>query len=406
MKILFLSNRVPFPIRDGHSRRTYHILKGLSQRHDVSFLSLDENHAETDAETRRQVAGLCRGFQCVPAPSKKVSAPMIARLLRSLLSVHPYTLWRHYSPALIRRMDELVRAERFDVIHCDILPMAYAARNARGIPFTLTDHDVCHVKTARIARQSRNPFLKAFTWMEAAKLKAFEATIFSRIDLGITVSELDKQLLQQGCPKGRFTVIENGVDTREFSPDGEEREDGSLLWIGGFGYSPNRDAIRYFLEEIYPLLRKEAPGARLKLIGGSVPDFIAGFAARDPSITILGSVADPVPYLRKASVFIAPILSGSGTRLKILEAMSVAKAVVTTTIGCEGIEGVDKKHFLIADTPRDFAQSAAYLLKNGILRRQQGLTARKLAIEKYDWNIIVEKLDAAYRELTRGGRPA
>ena len=227
-------------------------MKGLAKKNDVYFFSLSEDPKDRDPGTRRHFEQFCTGFECIAAPSKDITVAMIARLLRSVFSFDPYTIWRHYSPAYLSRMRELVQTEQFDVIHCDILPLAYTLEKKGSIPCTLTDHDVCHVKAYRISTQTRNPFLKAFTWLEARKLKAFETAIFSRVDLGITVSEYDKKLLQEICPTGTFAVIENGVDTTVFAPAAEETEPHTILWIGGFGYSPNREAVRYFLESIYP----------------------------------------------------------------------------------------------------------------------------------------------------------
>ena len=154
--------------------------------------------------------------------------------------------------------------------------------------------------------------------------------------------------------------------------------------------------IYCFLEKVYPIIKESVPEVRLDLVGGGVTKRLERVASEDKSIRVLGYVDDPVPYIQKACAYIIPILSGSGTRLKILEAMSSGKAIISTSIGCEGIEGKNMEHFLIADRPDEFAEATFMVLKDAGLRTCLGENARRLAIEKYDWNVITEKLDQLY----------
>src|SRR5574341_149548 len=166
LKILFLSNRIPFPIKDGHSRRTYNILKGLAKDNDVYLLSLYDPVEEADSNNIQHLKGICENIEMHPAPPKRLSFSMAIRLLRSLVSLDPYTIWRHYSPSYLKRIFELVKNTKFDLIHCDILPLAYTVRNLKNIPCTITDHDVSYLKALRMAKQCRNPFLKLFLYLE------------------------------------------------------------------------------------------------------------------------------------------------------------------------------------------------------------------------------------------------
>lgn len=396
LKILFLSNRIPFPVKDGQSRRTYNILKGLAQKNEVHFLSLYEE--EADSKIIEHFESFCKYVEVLPSPPKKISIFMVLRILRSLISQDPYTIWRHYSRPFMKRIQELANNRKFDLIHCDILPLAYTLRNIKGIPCTLTDHDVSYLKALRISEQARGLSLKLFLQHESRKLKKFESKIFEQVHVGITVSSLDKAILLDLCPKANVMVIENGVDINHFTPS-KTMDQRSLVWVGGFGYAPNREAIHYFLERIYPLIKKEVPEVMLNLIGNGVTEKIKNFSSHDPSIKIFGYVDDPIPHIQRATVFIAPILSGSGTRLKILEAMAAGKAVVSTTVGCEGIEGIEKIHYLTADKPADFAKCVTDILTNPKLRQQLGVNARKLAIQKYDWETIVDKINKTYEDL-------
>ena len=396
LRILFLANRCPLPIVDGQSRRTYNILKGLARRHDVSLLSLYDPDVKVDPGTIQHLESFCARVELFAGPAKRVSFPMAMLLLASLFSRDPYTIWRHYSPAYRKRVYELAHSGKYDLVHCDIISLAYAIRNVNGIPCSITDHDVSYLVAQRMAKNAANPLMKAFVSWESIKLKRLEARILERATVGIAVSEVDRKMLQALCPEANLVVIENGVDTTEFAPSPEEPDDHSLVWIGGFNYYPNREGMQYFFEKVYPLIKREIPGVTITVVGNGVTAQLRRWASEDSSIQLLGFVENPIPYAQKAAVFVAPILSGSGTRLKLLEAMALGKAIVTTTIGCEGIEGMNGKDFLIGDQPAQFAAKVVDLLRNRNLRDQLGRNARKVVSDKYDWNMICEKMSRTY----------
>ena len=401
LKILFLTNRSPLPIKDGQSRRTYNILKGLSEKHDVFLLSLYEAKEETDPKNIADLKSFCKDVELHPAPSKKPSLPMVSRLLVSLFSPHPYTVWRHYSRPYVNRIHELTCALEFDIVHCDTLPISYALRDVDGKTCTLTDHDVSYLKALRTAKSHRNPLVALFLFIEAFKLKRLESSIFETVTTGFAVSELDKSLLQRICPKGRFEVIQNGVDSDTFRPRPEKTEPNKLLWVGGFSHYANEEAVCFFLQNIYPLLKKGLDGIRLDLVGGGVTKGIRKLASRDTSIRILGYVPDPIPYIQASTIFVAPVLSGGGTRLKLLEAMAMGKAIVTTSIGCEGIGGLHREHYLVADTARSFAECVFELYEDEKFRRHLGHNARGLIEKKYDWKVICQEMNTIYWKLAQ-----
>lgn len=402
LNILFLSNRIPLPIKDGHSRRTYNVLKRLSERHNVYFLSLDEDDIQkSNSKILEQLNHFCWQVELLKAPSKNISLQMILRLIRSVASSEPYTIWRHYSSLFLEKVVEVTKKNKIDIIHCDILPLAYLLSNVKNIPCTLTDHDVCYLKSYRIAKQSNNPLLKAFMYLESFKLKKLESRIFKQISLGIAVSENDRSILQKLCFSDNFIVAENGVDVEEFNLNWDCIEPNTILWIGGFGYTPNKEAVYYFLDKIYPIIKKTVSTVKFILIGDNITERLKQIAHRDPSIKIMGYVDNPLPFMHAATVFVAPILSGSGTRLKILEAMASGKAIVSTSLGCEGIEGVNSIHYILADDPINFATNVEKILKDAEFRKTLGYNARKLVVEKYDWKIIIDKIDFAYQQLLK-----
>ena len=352
---------------------------------------------EIDPCNIKMLESFCYKVEFYPSPPKKVCLPMLARLLRSLFSLEPYTIWRHYSKSFLERVDHLIQSDVFDIVHCDILPIVYSIRNKKCVFRSLTDHDVSYLKCFRMASKSSNFFMKIFCYFESYKLKMLESKVINEVELTVVVSEVDKKILQRLCPGARFEIIENGVDVDKFLPSFSQSEPKNLLWIGGFNHNPNKQGIYWFLEEIYPLIKILVPTIKLVLIGGGVTNKLKRFASADSSIKILGFVDDPIPYLQRATVFVAPILSGGGTRLKLLEAMAAGKAIVTTSIGAEGIEGENNIHFLLADSNKEFANSTVRLLENETLRILLGKNAREKAMLKYDWKKICNKLNQIYR---------
>ena len=398
LKILFLTNRIPYPINDGQSRRTYNILKGLSENNKVYLLSLSEEPEEIESANIRHMESICHKVETIPFPHKKINRQMLWRLLRSLISLEPYTIWRHFSKLYLTRIHELIKEIKFDIVHCDILPLAYTIKNIKKVPCTLTDHDISYLKALRMARICHNLPLKLFLFLEAFKLKKYESIIFKHADIGIVVSEHDKKHLQRLCPIARFEVIENGVDTNLFKTI-YKPENKTLLWVGGFKDFSNEEALFFFLNRIYPLIKKNIKNIKLNLIGGGASRRLLHFAKVDSSINFTGFVDNILPYFEEGAVFIVPILSGSGTRLKVLEAMAAGLAIVSTGVGVEGIDGKDKTQFLIADSPKLFANSVTKLILNPDLRFLLGNNARETAVNSYDWKVVNQKLSNLYRKI-------
>lgn len=400
MKILFLSSRNPYPVVDGHTNRTYNILKGLAKYNQVYLLAMSQTEDESNPKNIDNLKQFCQEVEIIPSPPKNLSMPMIYRLMRSLFSLQPYTIWRHYSRKFKNRIKELALSNHFDIVHFDVLPLVVYRKCIKNYTCSITDHDVCFIKTKRMYRTTGNLLLKLFLFLEYMKLFLYEKSLFEKFDLGFAVSGIDAKILKEisGCKE--IVVIPNGVDILKFVASKGYEEEDSILWVGGMSYYPNREAVIYFLHDIFPMIKRKVPECQFKIAGNFMKIKDSIIDSNYEGVEILGFVPDIRPSIRKCKVFVAPILSGSGTRLKILEAMASGKAIVTTSIGCEGIEGKDKRHFLIADSAEDFADKVVELLLNPPLRMMLGNNARRLVEKKYDWKKINEKLDSIYRSAT------
>lgn len=405
-KILFLSNRGLLPVVDGHTRRSFNVLKGLCENHSVYYLSLYEGEDEVSKENTEKLKTFCTEVEFFKSPSKKISIEMLWRLFLSLVTLDAYTIWRHYSGPYKKKVRELIKSGDFDIVHCDILPLTYTIMGENKIYRSVTDHDVSYRKCLSQAKTSKNIFKRLFLLFEAAKLKRLEKKTFNDVDLGIVVSEADKNDLLNLSPMGNFLVVENGVDLQSFIFG--EKEEGvravrsescRLVWLGGFNHYPNKQAIFYFLNEVYPLIREKIPDASINIIGGGLTKELTNFEALDSGISFKGFVDDHNYYLINSDIFVAPILSGGGTKLKILEAMAAGKAVVTTPVGAEGIDGVAGVHYLIAHDSADFVKAVCQLHNDKNLLFSLEMNSRKLILEKYDNEKIVAKINSYYENI-------
>jgi hypothetical protein len=237
-----------------------------------------------------------------------------------------------------------------------------------------------------------------FLQREAIKLRDYEVEVSPRYDVNIFMSVPDRDLLMDHVGGIRAAVVPNGVDVEYFAPDGSGGMETSLIYTGGMNMFANRDAVMSFLSEVWPAVRAAVPGVRFYAVGQDPPRELTTLTERDPGIVVTGYVDDIRPLVRKAAVYVVPLRVGGGTRLKVLDAMASGKAIVSTSIGCEGIDVVPGRHLLVADTPEAFAQTTVELLQDEARRVTLGRAARALVQEKYAWPVVGGQLMDAYRE--------
>jgi glycosyltransferase involved in cell wall biosynthesis len=236
----------------------------------------------------------------------------------------------------------------------------------------------------------------------ALRLKRYELNVVSRFNRVIVCSENDAELLLKYAKKDlNVEVVPNGVDIDYFTPDPklEDESKNIIVYTGAFMYEPNVDAVFFFVQQILPVIYRAFPDARFVIVGSDPPSRLARLSDLDPRIVVTGYVSDIRPFLARAKVFVVPLRMGSGTRLKILQAMAMGKAIVSTTIGCEGIAAKNGEHLLIADSPFEFAQAVIKLLKDETLRRKLGKQARLLAQREYAWQKSQAKLLSIFENI-------
>jgi sugar transferase (PEP-CTERM/EpsH1 system associated) len=402
LKVLFVTPYLPSPPRFGGQMRLHGLIAGMAAKHDVSVLSLVDS-AENQDESVRATEAYCRRVTTVPNPSYSAShASKRRQQLGSLFSSHSYEWLVHRQPALVSALERAMESERYDIVNFEFTHMAACRtkRSGKREPaFVLDEHNIEYDLVRQTARAGTSAVRRAYSAIDWRKLRAEEMRSWGAVDGCTLTSEHDQEMLLADAPATRTAVVSNGVDIDFFQPQDPPlpRAPDTLLFFGAIDYYPNTDGLRFFLKDVFPLLESRAPGVKLSIVGRRPPDEI--LAHRSPSVEVTGAVDDVRPHIERAAVVIVPLRLGSGTRLKILEAMAMGKAVVTTTLGAEGLAVVPDRDLLVADDPETFAKQIRRLLDDPELALRIGAAARRLVVSRYTWKASVERLSDFYGEV-------
>jgi polysaccharide biosynthesis protein PslH len=400
MRVLFLSQIVPYPPHGGVLQRGYHLLRHLGRDarvHLLAFVHPDVLPTPTAIEdSRRALQEYCEHVEYFPLWAKGSAVKRALALGVSAASTRPFSVIAHQSAAFQRRVSESLRSIPFDLIHVDTLALCQFVDAKRAIAAVLTHHNIESLLMQRRAQVEAGSARGRFLQREAHKLTAYEKLVSPAFDVNVMVSEPDETVLRQMVPGVRTAVVPNGVDIGYFTPKPEE-ETPALIYAGGMNMFANRDAVMHFLNEIWPAVRECAPDVRFFAVGQDPPRELVAYAASDPRVVVTGYVDDVRPYVWKAAVYVVPLRVGGGTRLKVLDAMAMGKAIVSTSIGCEGIAVRQGEHLEIADDRETFARTTLQLLGDRVRRLALGRSARALVERDYAWDVIDGRLRAAYR---------
>lgn len=396
MRLLFLTPYLPSPPQSGGPRRLHGLMSGLAQSHDVAVLALVDPAKDQTAAVRA-TREYCGTVLTVPNNRYGLTARQ-KRALQLVSLASPWSFERlvHHRPAFQAALDALVARERFDVITAEFAQLA-SYRLPHGPRLVLDEHNIEYDVLRRTATADRRLDRKVYNAINYRKLRREEHAAWRRFTGCLTTSARDEAFVRRECPDLPTAVIPNAVDTSAFRPAEAAPEPGTILFFGAINYYPNTDAVRYFLDEILPLIRQRQPGVRVWIVGQSPPEAITSRASADVIVT--GLVDDVRPYLARASVVIAPLRIGGGTRLKIVEALAMGKAIVSTTLGAEGLAITGERELLLADTAQDFARQVCRVLDDGALARRLGAAARQAAEARYSWDAAVTRLERFYAAL-------
>jgi len=396
MKILWVKAGGLVPPDTGGKIRSYNIVRELARQHSITFFSF---YAAHDCDLHPDLKNMVDRVVCVPLdlPAPKSFAEMLDYSIR-LFSSAPYNITKYCRPQVRRRLRALLKQETYDVMLCDFLAAAGVVPWDWPTPKVLFTHNVEAAIWRRHYEVATNPIWKAISWREWRKTEAAERTYLRLADRVLTVSETDRDAFASFVEPGKLAVIPTGVDVDYFHPTPVEETANSLVFTGSMDWLPNEDAILYFVDTILPLIKKQCPEVCLEVVGRSPSRKLQALAERERSLRLTGWVEDIRPFVARGSICIVPLRIGGGTRLKIFEAMAMSKAVVSTSVGAEGLPVQSGANIIVADTPGDFAQSVVSLLRDTSQRRRLGTSARALVQEKYSWPKVAESFASTLRD--------
>ncbi|MBM4084318.1 MAG: glycosyltransferase [Planctomycetes bacterium] len=396
MNVLFVSARFPYPLDTGAKIRTFNLLRWVSQRHKTTLLTFSES--PEDKQHLPLLQEHCHEVVLVPKrPHGRAGVNGKLGLVTNLFSSLPYTISRYSSAAMSEEIARVVRRNSIQLIHCDHLHVAQNVPRCEAKRL-LNEHNVEAMISKRLAQTFRNPLSRGYMELQWRKLERYEAEVCSQFDHCVVVSEEDKRTLLSMCGQASVSVIENGVDTEYFQPVKVPKVPNSLVFTGAMDWMPNEDAVLYFCDAILPLIRQAVPEVQVFIVGRNPSQRLRDRCVA-AKVQVTGSVPDVRPYVAQGSVFVVPLRSGGGTRLKILEAMAMGVPCVSTTIGCEGLRVSDGRDIVVADAPQEFADGVARLLGNPTQCAEMGVAGRQLVEQSYDWRQIGLKLAEVYERV-------
>ena len=376
MKILFLSRWFPYPANNGSKLRIYNLLRGLSQHHDVTLLSFtDQPDVSPEA---LEIRSICTDVHVVPW---REFDPHSWRARLAFLNLKPRSVVDTFSPEMAQKITGLLNGQEFDIIIASQLPMAAYYPNFGNTPALFEEAELgLSYGDAHDSAGGLKRLRHALTWF---KLRRYFSQLLKAYQACTVVSEQERQLLKRvfSAHKKEIEVIPNCVNMKDYENIRVESKPYQLVFTGSFRYHTNYEAMVWFVGNVFPKILREIPQAQLIITGDS-----AGLSLPpSPNVTLAGYVNDIGALIASSAVSLAPLWSGGGTRLKILEAMAIGTPVVATSKGTEGLDARNEEDLLIADTPEHFADGVTRLLRDPKLHSHISSNARRLVMEKYDW---------------------
>lgn len=388
MRVLWLSPFPPYPADFGGALRTYNLLKqAIRAGHEIHLICWGCGNAPRDQESVRVLSDLCASVQLVDKPVRQKRWQQ----LQALTSRRSFQYFFHYSPAIQKLLADTIRRVKPQLIQVEFSQMAYYALPV-GIPAVLDLHNIEYEVLQRMAEKSGTRFRRMYNLLEYSKFKRDEPHLWQRFDSLLATSKRDHDIVLEYLPDARILVVPNGVDTEYFHPvdPNDCVKNDTVIFTGLMSYFPNIDGVQFFKREIWPYIEQALPAIRWTIMGLNPPPEVQAFAGA--SIEVTGGVDDVRPRIWQSAVCVVPLRMGGGTRLKVVEALAMGKAMVSTSLGCEGIDVEDDQHLLIRDDPRLFAGAVIDLLQDPRRREALGQAGRQLAIEKYDWQVIARPM--------------
>lgn len=389
MKILWVKIGFLHPTTRGGDIRTLEMLKQLHARHEIHYATpADPAQPEGPARCHEYCS---RVHTVAFQPAPKQSPAFFRELARGIFDPLPVSIFRWEAPAFRKLLANLLAGERFDSVVCDFLAPAINFPSLDGC--VLFQHNVETMIWRRLAENAPNPVRRLYLSQQAERMFHFEEKVCREARSVIAVSDVDAGLIQTMYGIERVSAVPTGVDTDYFAAPVEPKRVSDLVFVGSMDYLPNIEGVKYFVREVLPLIRAGRPDCTLTVVGRKPPAEITSLGEKDRRIHVTGTVADVRPYLWGSPVSVVPLLSGGGTRLKIYESMAAGTAVVSTTVGAEGLTVHHPRDIRLADTPQRFAAECLALLENASEREAVAAAARQMVVNEFSWERVSRRFE-------------
>jgi len=393
MNILFLSARIPYPLDTGAKIRTHYILKSLSVENKITMLTFYSDDHELDNIKYIQNDNV----NVLAIKNTHINKNSYIKIITSLFSSLPITTSKYYSHEYKTTLNKLLEHD-YDIIHCEHVHLAHYILQNVDVPRVLNAHNVEYKLAHQMYKYESNVIKKIVYKLQCTRMLKYEQKISSSFELILSVSENDKSDFLNLNPKGHIEAVDNGVDLNYFLYNSVKTEN-YIVFVGSMDWMPNIDGVNYFLESIFPIIKEQLPNVKFVVVGRNPTKNLINLSKSNSDFIVTGTVDDVRPYIEKAAVYVVPLRVGGGTRLKILEAFAMGKALVSTSLGCEGIDCIDAEHLLIRDDPQQFAYAVLDLFNDAECCEALGKNSYNLVRNKYSWDAIGLKLSTAYETL-------
>jgi sugar transferase (PEP-CTERM/EpsH1 system associated) len=400
MRILVVTTKSPYPLFEGRALRTYNLIRQVARQHEVHLVSFVQTVEDLEGlEHMRSICGEVEGHKLY---FTRPRWRLVVDAVIELFSSSPLPIVKYRSAAMTAALRARLAAHQYDLVHFDMLHLSEYFSLCGQVPTLLMEHNVESNILARRADTETRPLHKFYLRYQQRKLRRFEAEACRNAGQVVAVSELDARELARMSGRHDIRTVPNGVDVSYFKQQDDAPRQSGLVFVGTFDWFPNADAMRYFVNEVFPLILKVRPDTMLTIIGKHGESAAAAELARHPQIRLAGLVDDIRPWLQAAAVYVVPLRIGGGTRLKILDALAMSKAIVSTSVGCEGLHVTDGQDIIVADQPDAFARQVLGLLSEGARAQSLGRRGRELVERQYDWRVIADSLLQAYQNTITG----
>lgn len=392
MRVLLLCQVVPYPPDSGPKLKTWNLVKWLGERFEVTLVAFARGESADHVDALRRH---CRAVHTVPMVRGALRDAWA--LAATVWTRRPWIIERDSRRRMHALLGHLTRDRHFDVVHIDQLNMAQYADHVAGALTVLDAHNALWLLYRRLAASSPPGLRGLLLARDWRRLRTYEGVIGRRVDAVLAVSDVDRRALTEVMGRDRpITIVPIGVDLEEITPLRRRPDAHRVVHIGTMFWPPNVDAVRWFTQAVWPRIRAARPDAAFDVVGARPPRALRALASPSNGVRFAGYVSDPTPYLERAGVVVVPLLAGSGMRVKILTALAQGLPVVTTTLGCEGIDVEPERDLIVADTADAFAAATLRLLDDPALAGELGRSGRRMIEQHYDYRRVLARLQPVY----------